>query len=198
MLKRFFDIICSGFGLLLLSPFFLVIILLIKASSKGPIFFRQIRVGQSGKLFRIHKFRTMIVDAEAKGLKITVGRDVRITSVGHFLRKTKLDELPQLVDVFIGDMSLVGPRPEVPEYVACYPQSVKDVVLSVKPGITDEASIAMIDENDLLASASNPEDVYIQQILPLKLNFAVNYVNNRSILLDIKIIFRTIAKIFMR
>lgn len=140
----------------------------------------------------------MIVDAEAKGLKITVGRDVRITSVGHFLRKTKLDELPQLVDVFIGDMSLVGPRPEVPEYVACYPQSVKDVVLSVKPGITDEASIAMIDENDLLASASNPEDVYIQQILPLKLNFAVNYVNNRSILLDIKIIFRTIAKIFMR
>lgn len=198
MLKRLFDIICSGFGLLLLSPFLLVIVLLIKASSKGPIFFRQIRVGQSGKLFRIHKFRTMVVDAEAKGLKITVGRDTRITSIGHILRKTKLDELPQLFDVFIGDMSLVGPRPEVPEYVAYYPQSVKDVVLSVKPGITDEASIVMIDENDILAGAMNPEETYIKQILPLKLDFAVNYVNNRGILVDIKIIFRTIAKIFMR
>ncbi len=172
--------------------------LLIKLTSTGPIFFRQTRVGQYEQLFQIHKFRTMIVNAEARGLKITVGQDARITSIGRFLRKTKLDELPQLIDVLIGNMSLVGPRPEVPEYVKYYPTEVKAQIFKLKPGITDWASIKMIDENAILAKAENPEDEYIYKILPEKLAFAVRYAQTRSLTLDIYLIFLTIAKIFTR
>mgnify|MGYP003466535376 FL=1 len=197
-IKRSFDIICALCGLIILSPVLLLIIVLIKLTSTGPVFFRQTRVGQYEKLFQIHKFRTMIVNAEASGLKITVGRDLRITSIGHFLRKTKLDELPQLIDVLMGTMSLVGPRPEVPEYVQYYTNEIKAIVLSVRPGITDWASIKMIDENDILARASDPQQAYIQQILPEKLAYAVRYVQTRSLRLDVYLILLTISKIFTR
>jgi len=196
--KRLFDIFCALLGLILLSPVLLVIILLIKISSDGPIFFRQTRVGRYQQLFQIHKFRTMVVNAEAKGLKITVGNDPRITSIGHFLRKTKLDELPQLIDVLCGDMSLVGPRPEVPEYVKSYPNEVKQIVFSVRPGITDWASIKMIDENEILAKADNPQQAYVEQILPEKLGYAVQYVKTRSLKLDIYLICLTLSKIITR
>ncbi len=197
-IKRVFDIICALCGLIVLSPVLFLIIVLIKLTSAGPVFFRQTRVGQYEKLFQIHKFRTMIVNAEASGLKITVGRDSRITPIGHFLRKTKLDELPQLIDVLMGTMSLVGPRPEVPEYVQYYTNDVKAIVLSVRPGITDWASIKMIDENDILAGASDPQQAYIQQILPEKLAYAVRYVQTRSLKLDVYLILLTISKIFTR
>ncbi len=197
-IKRSFDIICALCGLIILSPVLLLIIVLIKLTSTGPVFFRQTRVGQYEKLFQIHKFRTMIVNAEASGLKITVGRDPRITSIGHFLRKTKLDELPQLIDVLMGTMSLVGPRPEVPEYVQYYTNEIKAIVLSVRPGITDWASIKMIDENDILARSSDPQQTYIQQILPEKLAYAVRYVQTRSLRLDVYLILLTISKIFTR
>ena len=197
-IKRVFDIICALCGLIILSPVLLLIIVLIKLTSTGPVFFRQTRVGQYEKLFQIHKFRTMIVNAEASGLKITVGRDPRITSIGHFLRKTKLDELPQLIDVLMGTMSLVGPRPEVPEYVQYYTNEIKAIVLNVRPGITDWASIKMIDENDILARASDPQQAYIQQILPEKLAYAVRYVQTRSLRLDVYLILLTISKIFTR
>jgi lipopolysaccharide/colanic/teichoic acid biosynthesis glycosyltransferase len=196
--KRIFDILCSFIGLLILSPIFLVIIVLIKTGSRGPVFFRQTRIGQYEKPFQIHKFRTMIVDAEARGLKITVGVDPRVTGIGRFLRKSKLDELPQLIDVFLGRMSLVGPRPEVPEYVRYFPPEVKAVVFRVKPGITDYASLKMIDENEILAKSENPENAYINEILPEKLAYAVKYVKTRSMTTDIYLIFLTIFKIFAR
>ena len=187
--KRIFDIFFSGLGLLILAPFGLLISLIIKFTSRGPVFFRQVRVGQFEQPFLIHKFRTMVVDAESKGLKLTVTKDPRITSIGRFLRKTKLDELPQLIDVFVGNMSLVGPRPEVPEYVKYFPENIKKIVLSVKPGITDVSSIKMIDENDILAKSVDPHQAYIEEILPEKLNYAVNYVNNQSIFGDTYLIF---------
>jgi lipopolysaccharide/colanic/teichoic acid biosynthesis glycosyltransferase len=196
--KRIFDLGVAIIGLIILSPILLIIASLIKLTSEGPIFFRQTRVGQAGKLFRIHKFRTMVVNAEAQGLKITVGQDKRVTAIGKILRKTKLDELPQLLDVVGGSMSLVGPRPEVPEYVKYYPQETKNIIFSIKPGITDWASIKMIDENEILAQSSNHEDCYIKQILPLKLSYAVEYVQKRTLLLDIYLICLTIKKIFTR
>ena len=131
MIKRLFDTSASAVGLLFLTPFFMVIALVIKINTKGPVFFRQVRVGKNGKTFRIHKFRTMVVNAELLGGQITTGEDFRITKVGYYLRKYKIDELPQLIDIFIGDMSLVGPRPEVPRYVEIYPEEVRDIVLSV-------------------------------------------------------------------
>lgn len=172
--------------------------LVIKVTSRGDIFFRQARVGKNEKIFRIHKFRTMVTNAEAHGLKITVGRDPRITRIGYLLRKTKLDEIPQLIDVLLGNMSLVGPRPEVPEYIQFYPPEVRKKVFSVRPGITDEASIVMIDENDILSKSSNPEQTYIQEILPLKLSYAVKYVDSHNLLLDISLIVKTVMKIFTR
>lgn len=198
LIKRIFDIIFAMLGLLIFSPIFVIIAILIRFDSKGSIFFRQVRVGQFGHEFRIFKFRTMVNNAEALGSKITVGHDVRITKIGAFLRKYKLDELPQLIDVFRGTMSFVGPRPEVPEYVRHYPTDIKQKVLSVKPGITDNASIAMIDESSLLSKASNPTEYYISHLLPLKLDYAIKYIDNRSLLLDIKIIFLTLFKIFNR
>ena len=197
-LKCFFDLICSGLGLVFLSPLFLIIAVLIKLESKGPIFFRQKRVGLKGRVFRIHKFRTMFVDTEHKGLQLTVGPDHRITRVGAILRKFKLDELAQLIDVFVGDMSLVGPRPEVPKYVACYPEAVRSEVLSVRPGITDWASIQFKDENDILGRALDPEKTYMEEVLPIKLRFYLKYVRERSFFGDLYIIFATLNAVFMR
>lgn len=196
--KRIFDLFASACGLVLLSPLFVLIAILIKSDSKGEVFFRQERVGMKGRLFRIHKFRTMSVEAERKGLQITVGSDRRITRVGAVIRKYKMDELPQLIDVLLGDMSLVGPRPEVPKYIACYPERIRDKVLSVRPGITDWASIRFKDENKILGEASDPEAAYIKEVLPIKQAYYVEYVESRSFFGDIFIIFSTIAAIFFR
>jgi lipopolysaccharide/colanic/teichoic acid biosynthesis glycosyltransferase len=193
MLKRVFDLFFASVGILVLSPIFFVAALAIKLESKGPVFFRQERVGQHGKLFKIHKLRTMSVGQEAS--QLTVGADKRITRVGFFLRRSKLDELAQLIDVVLGDMSLVGPRPEVPKYVAYYPLEVRDIVLSVKPGITDHASIAFKDENAILGLSKNPEKTYIEEIIPIKLNFYVNYVKSNTLLGDLLIIFATLKAI---
>lgn len=196
MAKRIFDILASAIGLLILFPLFLVIAFLIKIDSAGEVFFRQERVGKHGRVFKIHKFRTMAVEAEKRGLQITVGADRRITRVGHFIRKYKIDELPQLIDVILGDMSLVGPRPEVPKYIACYPDEVRAKVLSVRPGITDWASIKFKDENRILGEASDPESAYVKQVLPVKQSYYIDYVNNRSFFGDIVIVLATIRAIF--
>lgn len=197
MAKRFFDIVCALIGLVVLSPLFLVIAVWIKLDSNGPVFFRQVRVGRNGKPFRIHKFRTMGVNSESVG-RLTVGNDSRVTRSGHFLRKSKIDELPQLIDVVVGNMSLVGPRPEVQEFIDCYPSEVRRVVLSVRPGITDLASIEMVDENEILAKYTDSRKAYIEQILPIKQQYYVDYVRNNSLFEDINIIFKTIYKIVNR
>jgi len=194
--KRIFDLCASLTGLVLLSPLFLLIAIFIKRDSRGPVFFRQTRVGREGQPFRIHKFRTMATDTPAKGLQITVGADPRITRTGCWLRKYKLDELPQLIDVVRGKMSLVGPRPEVPEYVAHYPPDVKQVVLSVRPGITDNASIEYRDENDILSKSDDPEREYIEKVMPVKLEYYRRYVEERSMTGDLAIILRTFGAIF--
>lgn len=194
--KRIFDLVFVIPGLLILSPVFVLAALWISIDSKGPVFFRQERVGRNGKIFRIFKFRTMVVNAESLGAKITLGNDSRITRSGAFLRRYKLDELPQLFNVFKGEMSLVGPRPEVPEYVAYWPDEMRELVLSVPPGITDFASIEFRNENDLLEGASDPVEKYIQEIIPIKLDYYEHYVNSRSILLDFWLILRTIGVIF--
>lgn len=193
LIKRIFDIICSGIGIIILSPILLIISILIKKGSDGPVFFKQIRVGEKGKEFEILKFRTMVVDAEKLGRQITVGKDNRITKIGAFLRKYKLDELPQLINVFKGDMSLVGPRPEVPRYVKLYNEE-QGKVLDVKPGITDLASIRYRDENDLLGKAEDPDDMYINTIMPDKLALNMEYINKSNIFFDIYIILQTIIK----
>jgi lipopolysaccharide/colanic/teichoic acid biosynthesis glycosyltransferase len=193
MIKRLFDLVVSGIGLLVLLPLFFMIAVAIKLESRGPVFFRQERVGQFGKLFNIHKFRTMVTNAERQGLQITVGADARITRVGAALRKWKLDELAQLIDVFIGHMSLVGPRPEVPKYVAYYPADVRAMVQSVRPGITDWASIKFKDENDMLGQSSDPQSAYINDVLPIKLAYYVEYVRCRTFIGDLKIIFATLG-----
>ncbi|HEX5310171.1 sugar transferase [Aquabacterium sp.] len=193
--KRLFDWVMSTLGLLVLAPLLLLMALAIKLDSPGPVFFRQERVGRFGRPFHIHKFRTMRHDPSGKGLQITVGADKRITRVGAFLRRTKLDELPQLIDVWVGSMSLVGPRPEVPRYVAHYPADMRDKVLSVRPGITDIASIEYRDESAVLARAADPERAYIEEVMPHKLALAASYVDQASVWLDIKLIFRTIGAI---
>ena len=193
VVKRIFDFICSTLGLIVLSPVLLAIAIKIKTGSDGPVFFRQIRVGEKNEEFEILKFRTMVVDAEKLGRQITVGNDNRITKIGAFLRKYKLDELPQLINVFKGDMSLVGPRPEVPRYVNLYNEEQRKV-LEVKPGRTDLASIRYRDENDLLGEAENPDDFYINTIMPDKLALNLEYINNNNIFVDIYIILKTIIK----
>jgi lipopolysaccharide/colanic/teichoic acid biosynthesis glycosyltransferase len=198
MAKRLFDWLASTGGLLVLAPFLVLLAVWIKLDSSGPVFFRQERVGLGGKLFRIHKFRTMVTDAERRGLQITVGADARVTRAGQWLRKYKLDELPQLLDVWLGHMSLVGPRPEVPRYVACYPADVRDVVLSVRPGITDRASIEFKDENEILGRANDPHLAYVNEVLPIKLGYYLEYVKTRSLLGDIELIFKTIRAIVIR
>ena len=193
MSKRLFDWLASSLGIILLMPALLVIAILIKLESTGPVFFRQERVGMGGRTFRIHKFRTMVIDAERRGLQITVGADARVTRVGQWLRKYKLDELPQLLDVWLGHMSIVGPRPEVPQYVACYPATFRDIVLSVRPGITDKASIEFKDENLILGRAADPHRAYVDEVLPIKLEYYVQYIRANSLFGDIKIIMRTLA-----
>ncbi|HEX5371233.1 MAG TPA: sugar transferase [Aquabacterium sp.] len=195
MSKRLFDWLMSSLGLLALGPLLLLIALAVKLDSPGPVFFRQERVGRFGQTFRIHKFRTMRHDPVGQGLQITVGADARITRVGHWLRGSKLDELPQLIDVWVGTMSLVGPRPEVPRYVAHYPAELRDKILSVRPGITDIASIEYRDESAVLARASNPEQAYIHEVLPHKLALAAQYVDQASVWMDVKLILRTIGAI---
>lgn len=197
-MKRTFDFVASLMGLFILMPLLVVIGVWIKIDSRGPIFFRQVRVGRNGKLFRIHKFRSMRLESENKG-KLTVGaNDSRITRSGSFIRKYKIDELPQLIDVLKGDMSLVGPRPEVPEYIAFYPLEIKNRVLSVKPGITDNASILMVDENEILAKYDDPHLGYVTEVLPIKQKMYLEYVKNQSFLGDLKIILKTIWKIVAR
>lgn len=198
MAKRIFDWLASTCGLLALAPVLVVLAFWIKLDSPGPVFFRQERVGRGGKLFRIHKFRTMVTDAERRGLQITVGADARVTRVGQWLRKNKLDELPQLLDVWLGQMSLVGPRPEVPRYVACYPADVRDVVLSVRPGITDRASIEFKDENQILGRSDDPHAAYVNEVLPIKLRYYVDYVRDRSFCGDIAVILATIRSLVIR
>jgi lipopolysaccharide/colanic/teichoic acid biosynthesis glycosyltransferase len=197
MIKRIFDLVASFLGLILLSFLFLFIALWIKLDSKGPVFFRQQRVGLKGEIFKIHKFRTMKESSEDQG-RLTIGDDDRITQSGQFLREFKFDELPQLIDVFIGRMSLVGPRPEVQEFIDIYPVDVKNKILSIKPGITDMASIEMANENDILGKYKNPKQAYIDIILPIKQKHYLNYVDNHNMWLDIKIIFLTLKRIIVR
>jgi len=192
MPKRLLDVAASLVGLLLLSPLFVLIAAAIKLDSPGPVFYRQERVGRHGLLFRIFKFRTMAVAPPASGAQITVAGDSRITRVGALLRRTKLDELAQLLDVLRGTMSLVGPRPEVPRYVAMYPAALHDKVLSVRPGITDPASIEYRDESALLGRAADPERLYVEQVMPAKLRLAAQYVDERSLLGDVRLIGATL------
>lgn len=194
VLKRAMDIVISGGALAVIWPVLLLIALAIKIDDPGPVFYRQVRVGKDGKEFRIFKFRTMIVDADKKGLAITVGRDNRITRMGRLLRKTKLDELAQLLNVFIGEMSFVGPRPEVPKYVKLYTPYQRQVLL-VRPGITDYASIAYRNENDMLEGAEDPEKMYIDVIMPDKIELNMKYLHEISPLADIRLIFSTIAAV---
>lgn len=194
MIKRLFDVLVAVAGLLVLSPLFALVALAIKLTSRGPVFFRQERVGRNFRPFRIYKFRTMVVDAPRLGGQITAGRDPRITSIGHLLRKTKLDELPQLLNVLSGEMSLVGPRPEVPKYVEMFrPQFAE--VLSVRPGITDLASVKYRDENEILGQADDPEAAYVNQVLPDKLALATEYVRRASFWFDVRLIFATFWKV---
>lgn len=193
MLKRIFDITLSLLGLILLLPFMLIIAILIKIDSKGSIFFRQVRVTKNGREFKIFKYRTMRVGSD-KYSQITVGKDDRITKIGLFLRKYKLDEIPQLINVFIGDMSLVGPRPEVPKYVALYTEEQREI-LKVRAGITDYASIEFSNENDILADEADPEKAYIEKIMPRKIELNKKYLSEISVITDIKIILLTIKKI---
>jgi len=197
MAKRLFDIFFSSLGLMVCAPFFLCAALWIKADSHGPIFFLQERVGRHGRIFRIIKFRTMIVDAEARGLKLTVGKDERITRSGRLLRKYKLDEFPQLLNVLKGEMSLVGPRPEVPEFVNEYPEAARRIVLSVLPGLTDYAALEFRDENELLARSANPRQEYIESILPMKIQLYLKYVREQSLVLDSYLIVKTVFRIFL-
>ncbi|MFL0352523.1 sugar transferase [Xanthomarina sp. GH4-25] len=190
MIKRLFDIIFSFVGIALLLPILLIIAFLIKIESKGSLFYLQTRVGKHHKDFKIFKFRTMLVDSDKKGLLTLGDRDPRITKIGYFLRKYKLDELPQLINVLIGNMSFVGPRPEVRKYVNYYSKE-DDIIFSVKPGITDYASISFRNEAELLKTTNNPETYYIEHILPEKLKLNKEYINSNNLFTDLKIIFKT-------
>ena len=193
-LKRLMDVVISGGALLVIWPVLLLIAVAIKIDDPGPVFYRQVRVGKDGKEFRIYKFRTMVVDADKKGLQITVGRDNRITRMGALLRKTKLDELAQLINVFTGEMSFVGPRPEVPKYVNLYTPYQRQVLL-VRPGITDYASIAYRNENDLLEGAEDPEKMYIETIMSDKIELNMKYLREISPIADIRLILSTIVAV---
>jgi len=195
MLKRSFDIFFSFFGLIILSPIFLLIFVLVKTDSKGPVIYKQTRVGKDGKDFSVLKFRSMKQDSESKGLLTVGGKDPRITKTGYFIRKYKLDELPQLINVLKGEMSFVGPRPEVRKYVLLYDE-VQKKVLNVKPGITDVASIKYRNENELLEGSDDPESFYIKEIMPVKLKMNLEYINDRSFFKDIKVILNTLKTVF--
>jgi lipopolysaccharide/colanic/teichoic acid biosynthesis glycosyltransferase len=194
--KRLFDVVFSAVALLLLGPLLLLVSLWVKFDSPGPVFFRQVRVGLNGRHFSIHKFRTMHTDAARRGPEVTVGADPRITRAGAFLRRYKLDELPQFLDVLLGRMSIVGPRPEVPRYMDAYPDVVRHKVLSVRPGITDWASIEFRSESEILAAASDPERRYVEEVLPIKQGYYLRYVEERSFLGDLEIVVATVRAMF--
>lgn len=196
MIKRLFDFVFSLFGLIFISPLLIIIAVFIKLNSKGPIFYKQIRVGKNNKDFKIFKFRTMHVNADKSGLLTVGGRDPRITSIGFYLRKYKLDELSQLINVFIGDMSFVGPRPEVRKYVDLYNDNQKKVLL-VKPGITDLASIEFRNENDILSEQKDPNQYYVDVIMPKKLEINLKYIAQRSFLKDFHVIINTFRAIII-
>lgn len=193
MLKRLFDILSASIVLLLCLPFLLIISCLIAVESRGGVLFSQIRVGKNGNEFKLYKLRSMKVNTEQSG-QLTVGADTRITKVGKFIRKFKIDELPQLLNVISGHMSIVGPRPEVPKYVALYTEEQRKV-LSVRPGLTDYASIEYINESDELGKSDNPEKTYIEEVMPAKLALNLKYVEEQSFGNDIKLIFKTLGKI---
>ncbi|GLI52419.1 sugar transferase [Thermodesulfovibrio yellowstonii] len=192
--KRLIDFLLSFIGLIFLSPLFIIVAILIKLDDGGSIFFRQIRVGQNGKLFKIYKFRTMIENAEKLGFQVTRKDDPRITRLGRVLRKYKIDELPQLINVLRGEMSLVGPRPEVPKYVEIYKEEYEKI-LKIKPGITDYAAIEYIDEENVLKAADDSEKIYIEKILPEKIRFYQKYINDMSFFTDMKLIIKTLSGI---
>jgi lipopolysaccharide/colanic/teichoic acid biosynthesis glycosyltransferase len=195
MIKRLFDILLSFFAIIVLLPFFIIISLLIVLSSRGGIFYTQKRVGKDNRDFNLYKFRTMVPGAHKSGLLTVGGRDPRITKVGYFLRKYKLDELPQLLNILKGDMSIVGPRPEVRKYVELYnDEQLK--VLSVRPGLTDYASLEYINENEILGKSDDPEALYINKVMPEKLQLNLKYIKEKSLITDLKIILKTVAKIF--
>ena len=198
MAKRAFDLLVASVGLVLLAPLLAAIALAIRLDSRGPVLFRQQRVGRHGVPFAIHKFRTMVADAAARGAALTIGDDARITRVGRFLRRRRLDELPQLIDVFKGDMSLVGPRPELPRYVARYPEALRERVLAVRPGLTDPASLAFLDESERLARAADPEREYVEVLLPAKLQAAADYAERASLGSDLCILWGTLRRLFGR
>ena len=198
MAKRLFDLLVAAALLVLLAPLLLAVALAVRLDSPGPVLFRQQRVGREGKLFRIHKFRTMLVDAAQAGPAVTVGRDARITGVGHALRHYRLDELPQLLDVLLGDMSLVGPRPELPRFVAHYPPELRARVLAVRPGLTDPAALEHIDEATLLARAADPEREYVEVILPRKLQRQAEYAAHATLATDVIVLLRTLRVIVAR
>lgn len=197
MARRALDVLASSVGLVLLSPVFAAVAVAIAATSPGPVFFRQVRVGRHGRPFRMYKFRSMRVDAEALGGQLTVSGDPRVTRVGAFLRSSKIDELPQLINVLRGEMSLVGPRPEVPRYVALYTPEQRRV-LEVRPGITDPASIRYRDESAVLAQATDPERAYIEEVLPHKLAINLAYLDRRSLASDVGVILATLWRLLRR
>jgi lipopolysaccharide/colanic/teichoic acid biosynthesis glycosyltransferase len=198
MLKRAFDLLAATIGLALLAVPMVAVAAWIKLDSRGPVLFRQERVGRHGRRFRIHKFRTMELGAEVRGLQLTVGADTRITRAGAFLRAHRLDELPQFLDVIAGDMSLVGPRPDVPRYVDRWPADLRERVLAVRPGMTDPASLEFRDEASLLARAADPEREYLEVILPRKLARAADYADNASLWSDLAVIGRSVGVLLTR
>jgi lipopolysaccharide/colanic/teichoic acid biosynthesis glycosyltransferase len=194
MLKRMFDLICATIGLLLLLPVFIIVGFIIRKDGR-PTFFRQERVGLNGKPFRIFKFRSMVVNAEKQGARITAGRDSRITGIGRVMRKTKIDELPQLINVFLNQMSLVGPRPELPDYVEKWSREDQNIILSIKPGMTDYASLIYSNEQAVLGVSKNPDKTYLEEVMPNKLALYRKYVQEKSVWLDLRIIIATILKL---
>jgi lipopolysaccharide/colanic/teichoic acid biosynthesis glycosyltransferase len=196
MLKRIFDAIFSCLGLILLLPLFIIIAILIKLDSSGPVFYRGVRVGKDGKSFKIYKFRSMVADAEKKGGPSTSKTDTRVTKIGKLIRRCKLDEFSQLINVLKGEMSLVGPRPEVQFYVDMMSDEERKIILSVRPGITDWASIWNSHEEDILKDSSDPEKVYQEKIRPEKIRLQMKYVKERTFLTDLKIIFDTVLKLY--
>jgi lipopolysaccharide/colanic/teichoic acid biosynthesis glycosyltransferase len=197
MIKRIFDFILSLIGLIVLTPLFIVLGCLIRLNNEGPVFFRQRRVGQNGKIFKLYKFRSMRFSENSEEGKFEPGNTLRITTTGKFLRKTKLDELPQLINVLRGEMSIVGPRPEVEKWVAVHPEKWQRI-LAVRPGITDKASIEFNEEEKLLSASSDPENLYLNEILPRKLELCLEYADNHTFSGDIKIIFLTVKTVLFK
>jgi len=197
MLKRMFDLLCSALALLVLSPLLLAIALLLKLWDRGPIFYRGLRTGRFGKSFRVYKFRTMVPDAEQIGGSSTAGEDPRITRLGKLLRKYKLDELPQMINVLRGEMSIVGPRPEVPQYVAMLDEEERKI-LNLRPGITDWATLWNSDEGAVLAGSADPEKFYLEKIRPTKVRLQLEYARKHSLLVDLSIVAQTLVAIVLR